>query len=148
MLHCAFGWHTITAAQAHPNILRRAWQSRLETSRSLTTVHPGTECSGLFRRVRRRLEGQRRQALSSSALSGDCRGLHVYKHHSVCYSLSSPHQSTRTLTFDMSRTTWADLASFGWPIYNVYTAANGQRGHTMHSVADIALNTGFADEWK
>ncbi|KAK7012327.1 hypothetical protein R3P38DRAFT_3210322 [Favolaschia claudopus] len=47
-----------------------------------------------------------------------------------------------------AKTTWQDLSALGWPIQQVYEAANAQRGGTMDGIGDLSLNDGVAAEYQ
>ncbi|KAF9803895.1 hypothetical protein IEO21_09535 [Rhodonia placenta] len=44
-------------------------------------------------------------------------------------------------------TSFRDLANLGWPIKQIFDRANAQRGGTMRSMSDLAINDGFAAKW-
>jgi len=46
------------------------------------------------------------------------------------------------------KTSREDLANLGWPIQQVYNAANQQRGGTMEGLGDLSLNDGIAAEYQ
>ncbi|CDO78028.1 hypothetical protein BN946_scf184907.g18 [Trametes cinnabarina] len=46
------------------------------------------------------------------------------------------------------KTTWEDLSSLGWPINNVYNAANAARDGTMNGIDDLSLNSGIAAKYQ
>ncbi|KAI0675564.1 cytolysin [Trametes maxima] len=46
------------------------------------------------------------------------------------------------------KTTLEDLANLGWPVNNILTQANAQRGNTMHGTQDVYINTGIAAQYQ
>jgi hypothetical protein len=48
------------------------------------------------------------------------------------------------------KTTWEEMARLGWLRQQVFVKLNAQRGGTMVGGAqnDMALNTGFAEDWR
>ncbi|KAJ7456011.1 TEER-decreasing protein [Mycena galericulata] len=46
------------------------------------------------------------------------------------------------------RTNWEDLANLGWFRQQAYDRFNARRGGTMQGLGDMALNEGFAHDWR
>jgi len=62
-----------------------------------------------------------------------------------------PNHSIRSVLVTMApKTTWAELARLGWLKQQVFEILNAQRGGTMTGGAqnDMALNQGFAEDWR